>query len=101
MGHRKTPSLHIRFDGFETLDQIEAWANRRGEKIIPWSRQALVEQARKESIDDFLRRTTQGSMLETLILLREMAGAEASARARQRVHDYMEEIKHDAAKTMS
>lgn len=98
MGHRKRPSLHILFESFEILDKIEIWANRKGEKIIPWSRQALINQARYETRQEIMSKTANVSVLEALGILREIAGPEVSARARQHAENYLEEVKANAAK---
>ena len=98
MGHRRTPSLHIRFAGHEPLDKIEIWANRKGEKIVPWARQALLNQARYENQQERLHTAANFSALEVLSLLREMAGPDATERARQEVQDHIDWIKDDVAK---
>ena len=88
MGHRKTASLHIRFDRIDQVDDLEIWANQRGEKLIPWARQALLKQARKENFEERLTRHAKVAVFEILALLREMAGQEASLRAQ----DYAKSI---------
>ena len=88
MGHRKTASLHIRFDNLGQIDDLEIWANQRGQKLIPWARQALLKQAQKESFEERLTRHVKVAVFEILALLREMAGPEASLRAQ----DYAKSI---------
>ena len=83
MAHRKRPDLHIPFGGFDVLDPIEIWANQRGEKIIPWARQAIIRQARAENIEEIMSRAARRSSLEAIFLLREMAGQEAYERAQR------------------
>ena len=98
MGHRKTPSLHIRFQNYETLDKIEIWANHRGEKIVPWARQALINQARYETKEEIMGKTANYSGLVAVDILRGLAGAEAYARARKHADDYVKEVEAHAAK---
>ena len=93
MGHRKRPSLHILFKEFAKLDKIEIWANQRGEKIIPWSRQALIRQARDENYEEIMSAAARHTSLEAILLLREMAGPEATQRALEGVKKYKEEVK--------
>ena len=98
MGHRRTPSLHIRFSGHEPLDKIEIWANRKGEKIVPWARQALLNQARYENQQERLQNAANFSTLKMVVLLQEMAGQEAAERAHQEAQKYKDWIKADVAK---
>lgn len=98
MGHRKTPSLHIRFDGFQTLDRIESWANSQGEKIVPWARQALINQAQKESTRKIICEAADVGAMQSLALLREMVGPEASQRAYDAVKKEVDQVKNDVAK---
>ena len=98
MGHRKRPSLHILFKEFAKRDKIEIWANQRGEKIIPWARNALIKQAQDENAWERLQRDAYHSVFEALTLLREMAGPEATERARRETEEYIDWVKDDAAK---
>ena len=93
MGHRKRPDLHIPFGSFDVLDPIEIWANQRGEKIIPWARQAIIRQARAENFEEIISRKAQSSSLEAILLLREIAGAEATQRASEGVNNFKAEVK--------
>ena len=95
MGHRKTPSLHIRFEGFNLIDRLEIWANRRGEKLVPWARKALLKQARAENFEEIITKRSNVASLETLALLREMAGPEASRRAHEYVRSNLSEVNRD------
>ena len=99
MGHRKRPSLHIRFRDFLVLDKIEIWAHQRGQKIIPWARRALIKQAREESAQEIISKTVQDACLEMLILLREIAGPEQSAQALARINDFKSKVRADVAKS--
>lgn len=96
MGHRKTPSLHIRFDGFNSLDKLENWANSRGKKIVPWARQALLKQARAQAAQETIDQRVNFAVIEMLILLRGIAGLEAAQAARNETHNYFEKVKNDA-----
>jgi|GEM_PF-5904407 len=89
MAQRKTPSLHIRFDGFRIIDKLEIWANRRGMKIVPWSRQALLKQATEERVEETVSWRADVAALETLALLREQAGPEAAQRAYDHTQNYI------------
>lgn len=98
MGHRKTPSLHIRYDGFEIIDTLESWANSRGEKIIPWARQALLRQARYENAEEIILKAVHHACLETVMILREIAGSEASERAHRHINNFKNQVSSDVAK---
>jgi len=95
MGHRKTASLHIRFDGFKLIDRLEIWANRRGEKIVPWARKALLKQARAESFEEIIEQKTHQASIETLALVREMAGPEVSRRIHEDMKSNLSQVRSD------
>ena len=97
MSRRKEPKLQVRFKSFHLLDKIEIWANRRGEKLVPWARGALIKQARTESARETIRDAAHFSAFETLVLLREMAGPEASKRAKEHAEKYISKVKADVA----
>ena len=98
MGHRKTPSLHIRYSGFTEIDALEIWAHHRGEKLVPWARAALLRQARNESAEEIIENAVYNSCLEMVLLLREIAGPEASKRALATVKDFKKKVKDDVAR---
>ena len=98
MGHRKTASLHIRFDNLGQIDDLEIWANQRGEKLIPWARQALLKQAREENFDERMTRHVKVAALENLALNREMAGTEASLRAQDHVKSIISKVRSNVEK---
>ena len=98
MGHRKRPALHIPFGSFDILDPIEIWANRRGEKIIPWARQALIRQARAENYDEIMSRAAQYAALEALLLLRATASPQAAQRALDGLENFKQEAKTNVSK---
>ena len=98
MGHRKTASLHIRFNNLGQIDDLEIWANQRGEKLVPWARQALLKQARAEKFDELIERQSEIATLETLALIREMAGPEASHRVYENVNSSMSEVRSNVEK---
>ncbi len=56
---RKHSRLSIWFKDHAELDRVEIWANRQGEKIIPWCYKAILRQAQAESFDDFLAVTAR------------------------------------------
>lgn len=98
MAHRKSPSLHIRFEGFKLIDTLEVWAHKRGEKIVPWARRALLKQARFESAEEIILNAVHNSSLEAVLLLREIAGKEASERAKSQIHKFKDQVRSDVAK---
>jgi len=96
MGHRKTPSLHIRFDGFNSLDKLENWANSRGKKIVPWARQALLMQARKQQAQEVIDNRANLAVLEMLLLLRGLSDPAAAQAATREAKNYFEKVRRDA-----
>lgn len=92
---RKDPRLSIRFKDHAELDGVEIWANRQGEKIIPWCYKAILRQAQAESLNDFLAVTAGHASIQSLALLREMAGPEAAQRAFDNSKAYIKKAQAD------
>jgi len=98
MGHRKRPSLHIRFKEFAKLDALEIWAHRRGQKLVPWARTALLKQARHENVEEIIDNAARLACLETALMLRELVGEEASDRAIDRVQKFKHRVELEVEK---
>ena len=98
MGHRKNPSLHIRFETLQELDKLEIWANRKGQKIVPWARHALKSWALYENETEIIQAAANYSIFEAVALLRERADPEARARAIQQADSFIEKVRADVAK---
>ena len=95
---RPSKSLHIRFREYRDIDQIEIHANRQGMKKVPWVRQALFKQIRKESVDEILTKTSRDANLEALLLLRGLVGPEAAEHAKREVETYINKVESDVRK---
>ena len=65
---------------------------------MPWARRALLKQARFENTEEIITKAVHDSCLETVLLLREIAGEEASKRALVRIQNYKNQVKSDVAK---
>jgi len=83
------------------MDKLEIWANRRGEKLVSWARNALIRQARKEKTHEILSDDANFSALEALAILREMAGEELAQRATAEVEAHVAQVRKRVANDFS
>lgn len=91
----KSRSLHIRFDSPREIDLIEICASRKGMKKVPWARQALRAQAREERVDEILSEKSRDASLEAVLLLRSLAGPDATEHAKAEVQHYKNKVMSD------
>lgn len=97
MARRRSPRLHIRFEDFGQMDKVERCAHRQGEKIVPWARRALIKQARLQTTNEKIAAAAHYAALESVAILREIAGPEITKTARLTVKDFLVATKKEAA----